>query len=39
VVANAHPQLLGLGFTVVPGNGESGVGHTISRWLRGHWGV
>ena len=39
VVANAHPQLLGLGFTVVPGNGESGVGHTISRWMQGHWEV
>jgi Cof subfamily protein (haloacid dehalogenase superfamily) len=33
VVANAHPQLLTLGFTVVPGNEESGVGLTISNWV------
>ena len=36
VMANAHPQLLSLGFTVVPGNGDSGVGHTISQWMQGH---
>jgi Cof subfamily protein (haloacid dehalogenase superfamily) len=29
VVANAHPTLLDLDFTVVPGNDESGVGKTI----------
>jgi Cof subfamily protein (haloacid dehalogenase superfamily) len=34
VVANAHPQLLGLGFTVVPANVDSGVGRTIQHWLR-----
>jgi Cof subfamily protein (haloacid dehalogenase superfamily) len=34
VVANAHPQLLGLGFTVVPANVDSGVGQTIAEWVR-----
>ncbi len=29
VVANAHPSLLDSGYTVVPGNAESGVGRTI----------
>ena len=33
VMANAHPDLLGLGFTVVPGNTESGVGQTIATWV------
>lgn len=33
VVANAHPQLLELGFTVVPANAESGVGQTITGFL------
>jgi len=39
VVANAHPRLLGLGYTEVPGNGESGVGHTILGWLQQDWDV
>lgn len=34
VVANAHPQLLALGYPVVPTNAESGVGRTIQSWLR-----
>ena len=34
VVANAHPALLDLDFTVVPGNDESGVGKTIMELLR-----
>ena len=34
VVANAHPDLLDLDVTVVPGNDESGVGRTISDWFR-----
>ena len=34
VVANAHPALLDLDFTVVPGNGESGVGKTIMELLQ-----
>jgi hydroxymethylpyrimidine pyrophosphatase-like HAD family hydrolase len=34
VVANAHPLLLGLGFPIVPGNDDSGVGRTIQRWLQ-----
>jgi len=33
VVANAHPLLLELGVTVVPGNDNSGVGRTIRNWL------
>jgi Cof subfamily protein (haloacid dehalogenase superfamily) len=33
VVANAHPQLLELGFEVVPSNADSGVGRTIQRFL------
>ncbi len=33
VVANAHPALLELDFTVVPGNDESGVGQTIMELL------
>ena len=33
VVANAHPALRALDFTVVPGNEESGVGRTIMGWL------
>ena len=33
VVANAHPALLALGFPVVGGNHESGVGATILAWL------
>ena len=33
VVANAHPGLLALGFPIVPGNAESGVGRTITAWL------
>lgn len=33
VVANAHPTLLGRGFTTVPANSESGVGQTIRRLL------
>ena len=35
VVANAHPSLLALGFSVVPANSESGVGRTIAAWLSG----
>ena len=34
VVANAHPELLRLDYTVVPANVESGVGVTISDWVR-----
>ncbi len=34
VVANAHPALLDLDFTVVPTNDESGVGKTIMALLR-----
>jgi Cof subfamily protein (haloacid dehalogenase superfamily) len=34
VVANAHPELLRLDYTVVPTNVESGVGVTISDWVR-----
>jgi hydroxymethylpyrimidine pyrophosphatase-like HAD family hydrolase len=34
VVANAHPELLRLDYTVVPANVESGVGVTISEWVR-----
>ncbi len=34
VVANAHPALLDLDFTVVPTNDESGVGKTIMELLR-----
>jgi Cof subfamily protein (haloacid dehalogenase superfamily) len=34
VVANAHAQLLELGFTVVPANADSGVGQTIAGWMR-----
>jgi Cof subfamily protein (haloacid dehalogenase superfamily) len=34
VVANAHPQLLDLGYPVVPANVDSGVGRTIADWLR-----
>ena len=34
VVANAHPQLLDLGYPVVPANVDSGVGRTISDWVR-----
>ncbi|MET0695412.1 MAG: HAD family hydrolase [Propionibacteriaceae bacterium] len=33
VVANAHPQLLDLGFAVVPSNVDSGVGRTIQGFL------
>ncbi len=33
VVANAHPSLLGAGFTVIGGNAESGVGHTLLELL------
>ena len=33
VMANAHPQLLELGYPVVPTNVESGVGRTIERFL------
>lgn len=33
VVANAHPMLLELGVTVVPGNDCSGVGRTIADWF------
>lgn len=33
VMANAHPELLGRGYTVVPANTESGVGRTMQRWL------
>lgn len=33
VVANAHPLLLKLDVTIVPGNDESGVGRTIQHWL------
>lgn len=35
VVANAHPQLLSLGYRVVPTNADSGVGQTIRAWLAG----
>jgi hypothetical protein len=34
-MANAHPELLGRGYTVVPANTESGVGLTIQQWLGG----
>ena len=33
VMANAHPQLLELGYPVVPTNVDSGVGRTIERFL------
>ena len=33
VVANAHPALIDLDFTVVPGNDQSGVGRTIMELL------
>ncbi len=33
VVGNAHPALLAGGFTVVPGNEDSGVGRTILKLL------
>ncbi len=33
VVANAHGTLLSAGFTVVPANGEDGVGHTVLQLL------
>ena len=33
--ANAHPELLGRGYPVVPANSESGVGRTIQQWLSG----
>ena len=33
VVANAHPAVLALDLTMVPGNDESGVGRTILDWL------
>ncbi|MFZ0530280.1 MAG: HAD family hydrolase [Propionicimonas sp.] len=36
VVANAHPQLLGAGFAVVPSNDEDGVGRTILDLLATH---
>jgi len=33
VVANGHGTLLSAGFTVVPANGEDGVGHTVLQLL------